>query len=299
MKNTPSIPVIALIASLSLIVLLIVNETASKGEKVSPLRIFNRNKNIETPIVEDSNDKKFSDLKSFIEKSEGTFGLYIKDINTNKEYEINSDLKFYPLSLYKVPISYILVRDIEKGDISWDDTLTYTQSDYYDQYGTIASSGFGSEYSLETVIELMLRESDNAAFKMISNLLGEEYLNSEFRKMTGNKKINLFDEYSETSPRECSLLIENIFFKKWLENENVEKILSFMYPTSYDNTLSLYFDEELTYHHKVGIFENIYHDCGIVRGESTNIIVCLMSKDSTEESLDSVSKKTAEFINDL
>ena len=298
MKRALSISWISILASLLVISLLILNETTPKIDNLSPLRIFSKNRGT-TPIIEDSQNRRFSDLESLIQNSKGTFGLYIKDIDNNIEYEINSSSKFYPLSLYKVPISYIIVRDIENEDISWEDTLTYTQSDYYDQYGTIASSGFGSEYSLDKVIELMLRESDNTAFKMISNLLGEAYLNSEFRKMTGNKKIDLFDEYSETSPIECSVLMENIFFKGWLEDENVEKILSFMYPTSYDNTLSLYFDEELTYYHKVGIYESMYHDCGVVRGESKNIIVCLMSKDSTEESLNFVSKKTAEFINEL
>jgi len=41
----------------------------------------------------------------------------------------------------------------------------------------------------------------------------------------------------------------------------------------------------------------MYHNCGIIRGENKDMILCLMSKDITEESFDRVNQYVAEFIN--
>lgn len=301
MKRGSNLVKITIVLSSVFLILLIIKEIQNSGNignlngNVRNLGIDNGNNVIDT----EGDSKEFSDLKSTISRSQGVFGLYIKDVGSNKVYEINSNETYYPLSLYKLPIAYIVARDVQNGDLSWDDELSYTRADYFNQFGTIASYGFGSEFSLEKVVELMLRESDNVAPKMIARYLGEDYINSEYRKMTGNKKADLFDEDSFISPKSFSLLIENIFLKEWLDDQTKDKILSFLYPTSYDLTITPYLDESLTYYHKVGISENMYHDCGLVKSDSDSLIVCLMSKDTSEESLDEVSKKTADFINSL
>ena len=72
-----------------------------------------------------------------------------------------------------------------------------------------------------------------------------------------------------------------------------------MYPTSYDNKINPYLEESLTFYHKVGIMEGMYHDCGIIKGEDKDLILCLMSKDITEESFNNVVNYIAEFVNEL
>ncbi len=298
MRKGKDVLIIAIISSLISLILILINEIKnSPGDG-----FFNnilKSKSSPNTVVTQSENKEFSDLTRLIEEQEGIFGLYIKDMSSNKTYEYNTDENFYPLSLYKIPVSYLVARDVDKGDISWEDEITYTKDDYFDQYGTVASSGFGSQYKLEKIVELMLRESDNSAYKMIKNSLGEDYLDDEFKKITGNKNRQLFDEEELISPKEFSLLFENIFFKNWLNDQSKEKLLSYMYPTSYDNTISLYLKDDLTFYHKVGLAGSQYHDCGLVKNDTKNIIVCLMTGETTEESLDFVSNKTAEFINNL
>jgi len=152
---------------------------------------------------------------------------------------------------------------------------------------------------VDKIVELMLRESDNTAFKMIENLLGKEYLNSEFKKITENENADLFNEEEVTTPKTFASIIENIFFKTSMKDQNREKLLSYMYPTSYDEALNPYLRENLVFYHKVGISEGMYHNCGIVRNEEKNIVLCLMSKNFTEESFNQVNRNVAEFINSL
>lgn len=287
---------IIILTTLLVIILLFINELKNGSDDTQPSNTSTEN---DTNFNSVKLNKEFSDLVSVIQNSEGTFGLYIKDLSLNTEYKFNENEEFYPLSLYKVPISYIVVKDIEKGKLNWEDEIIYTRSDYYDQYGTIALSGFGSKYTVDRIIELMIRESDNTALKMIENLLGKEYLNSEFKKITENENVDLFNEEEVTTPKAFAYIIENIFFKVSMQDQNREKLLSYMYPTAYDEALNPYLRENLVFYHKVGISEGMYHNCGIVRNEEKNIILCLMSEDFTEESFNRVNQYVAEFINNF
>lgn len=244
-----------------------------------------------------TNEDKFQELKSKIEKEEGIYGLYIKDVLNSKTYEMNVEQEFYPLSLLKLPIAYVVARDVERGELKWEDTLEYKREDYFNQFGTIHSFGYGSKFKLKKVVELMLRESDNAAPFIIKRYLGEEYLNTEFKKISGYETVGLFDEELLTNPKKCGYLIEGIFYKKWISDESVNLLLSYLNPTSYDEALNPYLEENLTLYHKVGFSTAMYHNCGIIRGEGKDFILCLMSKDITEKSFDRVNKYVAEFIN--
>lgn len=244
-----------------------------------------------------TNDDKFQELRNKISNEEGIYGLYIKDTLTGKNYKMNVEEEFYPLSLLKLPIAYIVARDVEKGDLKWDDMLEYKYEDFFSQFGTINSFGFGSTFELKKIVELMLRESDNAAPNMLKRHLGKDYLNEEFKKISGDSTIDLFDEELLTNPEKCAYIIEGIFYKKWLSDESVNLLLSYLNPTSYDETLNPYLNSNLAFYHKVGFSTGMYHNCGIVRGENKDLVLCLMSKEITDESFVRVNQYVAEFIN--
>jgi hypothetical protein len=145
----------------------------------------------------------------------------------------------------------------------------------------------------------MVRESDNTAPKMLKRVIGEEYLDEEYKKITGDKSAELFDENLTSSPKKCAQTMEGIFYKNWISDESKNTLLSFMYPTSYDTTILPNLEEGLTFYHKVGIGEAKYHNCGIVKGEDRDFILCLMSRDITDDSFGNVSRYVAEFINEL
>lgn len=293
-----TVVILTLSASIILFSVILIKETGTNSPIKNLLRELNINLiSDENDILTPVNDAKFEILKSKISQEEGTFGLYIKDMLSRKTYEKNTKEEFYPLSLFKLPIAYIVTRDVEKGDLKWEDTVIYNREDFFNQYGTIHSFGFGSEFELKKVVELMLRESDNAAPNILKRYLGEDYLNNEFKKVSGFTSYDLFDDELLTTPERCAYIIEGIFYKKWLSDESVNLLLSFLNPTSYDEALIPYLNESLTFYHKVGFSTGMYHDCGIIRGAGKDIILCLMSKNITEESYDRVNQYVAEFIN--
>ena len=290
--------IVIFIASIVLISIIFKNELGQNSRINNLVQGLNIDFNF--PEKKDASDiinEEFEDLKIKISNEQGIYGLYIKDMLNGKTYEMNVEEEFYPLSLFKIPIAYIVARDVEKGVLNWDDKVEYTSEDFFNQYGTIHSFGYGSEFELQKVVELMLRESDNAAPNILKRHLGEDYLNSEFRKISGYSTSDLFNEELLTNPKKFAYLIEGIFYKNWISDESVNLLSSFLNPTSYDEALNPFLNEDITFYHKVGISNEMYHNCGIIRGENKDMILCLMSKDITEESFDRVNQYVAEFIN--
>lgn len=290
--------ILAFISSILLLAIVFKNELGKNSKIKNLLNELNINLNFSKEDTNSvTNEGKFQELKSKIEREEGIYGLYIKDMLNGKTYEIDTEEEFYPLSLFKIPIAYIVTRDIERGELKWDDTVVYRNEDFFNQYGTIHSFGYGSEFKLQKVVELMLRESDNAAPSILKRHLGEDYLNSEFRRISGYSTSDLFDEELLTNPRKCAYLVEGIFYKNWIGKESINLLLGFLNPTSYDEALNPYLKEGLTFYHKVGFSTGMYHNCGIIRGDNKDLVLCLLSKDITDEGFSRVNQYVAEFVN--
>ena len=290
--------IIVFISSILFITIVFKNELGNNSQIKNLLH--NINFDFDLPQEKDItqiNNERFEELKNKVSYEEGVYGIYIKDMIGGTVFEMNANEEFYPLSLFKLPIAYIVTRDVERGELKWDDTLIYKPGDFFNQYGTIHSFGFGSKYELKKVVELMLRESDNAAPIILKRHLGEEYLNTEFKKISGYETADLFDEELLTNPKKCGYLIEGIFYKKWISDESVNLLLSYLNPTSYDEAINPYLNDNLTFYHKVGFSTAMYHNCGIIRGENKDLILCLMSKEITDESFDRVNQYVAEFVN--
>lgn len=296
-----SLKTIVSIALSAMVLFFLFKKESSTGNTVFTLPKENDGEIVASEKVsqETVEDDDFELLKSKIDKEIGTYGLYIKDLRSSSIYEFNSNEDFYPLSLFKLPLAYIVIRDVEKGNLSWDDQIEYKREDYYDGFGTVGSSGIGSKFRLDILVELMIRESDNTAPKMIKRLMGEDYLNEEFKKITGDRNSDLFDEYLMTTPKKCVQIMEGMFYKKWINDQSVDMLESFMYPTSYDGTLTPLLNSDLNFYHKVGISGSMYHNCGIVKSEEKELLLCLMSKNITEESFSNVNQYLADFINNL
>ncbi|MEO7049507.1 MAG: serine hydrolase [Ferruginibacter sp.] len=120
--------------------------------------------------------KKITEL---IQGFHGDIGIYVNDLKHNKIVSINADSIFPTASIVKVPILLGIMTKIEKGELNYHQTLTYTDSLYYNEGDDILSKfKDSSTIELSKVIMLMLTISDNTASLWLQGLAG------------GGKKIN-------------------------------------------------------------------------------------------------------------
>src|SRR4030081_2030989 len=93
----------------------------------------------------------------------GDFGIYVKDLRSDKIAAINADSIFPTASMVKVPILIGIMNKIEKGELAYHDSLQYKDSLLYAGVDILGSFKNGEEIELSKVMMLMLTMSDNTA----------------------------------------------------------------------------------------------------------------------------------------
>ncbi|MFH1648674.1 MAG: serine hydrolase [Patescibacteria group bacterium] len=256
------------------------------------------------PIVDDavffkSIDERLSYLRNKIGNESGSFGLFIKDLDTNEEYSVNSNEKFYGASLYKIPLAAAVITKIEAEDLSYNTIVSYERRDYSDGTGSISESSYGTNFSVSELLDYLMRQSDNVAQMMLERTVTEIYLSEIFKDLSSESDENTFYIDNTTYPREVVNILEIMFYKDYISENNKTLLKNFMYPTLFDDRITPSLKNQLTFYHKIGSWPDSWHDCGIVTNGDKDVIVCLMSKDTNYESFLNVSSYVGSFINSL
>jgi len=116
-------------------------------------------------------------LENILDKSAYSCAMYYIDLETGFEISYNADRWFGGASTIKAPFMMALLDKIERGELSFDKTLTYS----YDRTGTVQISkdyDLGAKLSIRLLIEYLIYYSDNVAFSL---LLNQACSLSEFR----------------------------------------------------------------------------------------------------------------------
>ncbi|GAB3959878.1 hypothetical protein GCM10028805_56790 [Spirosoma harenae] len=101
----------------------------------------------------------------------GNVGIYVYHFRTNKIIAINADTLFPTASMIKIPIQCGLFDKLHKGELTYDQELTYADSLHYDD-GIIGSLKNGAKISLSKVVMLMETVSDNTGSLWCQALAG-------------------------------------------------------------------------------------------------------------------------------
>jgi beta-lactamase class A len=242
------------------------------------------------------NDK-YSSLMKFIKKQQGNYSLYIKDLSSGLTYGYNENVEYYGASIFKTPLAIAAFHQIQEGNLTENQQIVYTPSDFYGGSGIIQTKPYGTTFTLLYLVEVLLKNSDNIAQNMIRRTVGEKALAESFSVNIPLENSKFFEQ-NITSSKEMGIFFENVITKSYLNDNSLEKLFEIMSKTSFDDRISNHLNKNLTFSHKIGNWgsEGSWHDCGIVFGPK-DLVVCVMSKDTKYESFLETCKKVAEFIN--
>jgi len=176
-----------------------------------------------------NNDYERSDLpaqeiQKLIENFGGDIGIYVKDLETGAEFEVNADTIFPTASLVKVPILIKIFDKIEQGELDYQMEVKYGPEPDYEYSGDIISNLLpGTEVALSELIHLMMTTSNNTASLWNQYLAGtgteiNRWLaENGYQETRVNSRTEGRDEdfqrygWGQTTPREMARLLEGIF----------------------------------------------------------------------------------------
>ncbi len=246
-------------------------------------------------------------------------GIYIKDISNNKVYTYNGDKTeldstdnavdgyFRAASVVKLPMAYVVVKLIEKGELS-------TTKEYYDKVTK-------KSYKLMTTIKTMLKRSDNDLFNILLRLVGKEKAN-EILEENGIINSNIYGEISpavgyskennmerhrtlkvggKITPNDMAIILNEIYEKR-KDNELFKQINEALKENIWNTRIPTGIDFKNSVAHKTGTSSSygVYNDAGIVYSKKPFIIIILTKgedKLSAEGFIREFSKMVYNYVN--
>ncbi|MCS7184923.1 MAG: class A beta-lactamase-related serine hydrolase [bacterium] len=232
-------------------------------------------------------------------------GVYVKDLNTGVVYEYNSNEKFPAASLIKLPIMVAVMKKINNENIPITYKIKLEKRHKVGGSGILKRMPVNTYYSLDSLISLMICNSDNTATQMLTEFVGREYIrqviewvgmnNTTFeRDIMDLDKLSLgIDNY--TTALDIGGLLEQIYKRQIISKEVSNKMMEYLLNQSIDDRIASAIPFGVVAN-KTGLMRNAVHDAGIVfAGDSRFIICVLVSQFSSYRQAKGVIRKIAEF----
>lgn len=158
-------------------------------------------------------------LENITGNFKGTAGVYVYNLNSNKEAGVNADTIFPTASIIKVPILIGLFDKIENRELSLNDTLVYTEDREYGGSGLMQFFKDSTVTDVRTLASLMMSYSDNVTSIWCQELAGGGVEINPLMEKLGmeNTRVNsrtegreeIWEKYGwgQTTPREMATLL--------------------------------------------------------------------------------------------
>ena len=242
-------------------------------------------------------DKKLSkEIASLLDGFKGNVGVYVHDLNSNKTVAINADSIFPTASMVKVPILAGIMDKINKGELSYHQTLTYKDSLLYAGSDILGSFKNNEPIELSKVMLLMLSTSDNTASLWLQSLAGgglriNQIMDSLGFAITRVNSRTLGREtnrtafgWGQTSPKEIAALVEKIVNHEIISDSVSEKMLRLLGRNYWDEEAISQIPADVFIASKNGAVNASRSEVMFVNGKRAKYIFCICTKNNTDES---------------
>lgn len=116
----------------------------------------------------------------------GEFGVYVSRFGEQAgTLDRGNGRAWYLSSTVKVPVAIAVLEAVDAGRMSLDDELELKRSDFVDGAGDMLQQAPGTRFSLATLLEKSLRDSDSTATDMLIRHIGQAHLNERIEDWVG------------------------------------------------------------------------------------------------------------------
>lgn len=109
-------------------------------------------------------------ITALLQGYSGQVSLYYEDLESGYTYLYNADHSFFAASLMKAPFCMYILQLAAEGKCDLTQKITYTATFQSTGTGIIKNAAFGTEYTVQQLIEYAIRYSDNAALRMLRSV---------------------------------------------------------------------------------------------------------------------------------
>lgn len=241
--------------------------------------------------------------------------IYFNYLNNGSWIGLNEKDDFVAASLVKVPLSMGVLKAVEEGRLSLDQNYTLEELDLDNNFGDLYKKGAGSIFSIEELLKIMLKESDNTArgalFRVLERIgisdplydiytsLGWDYI-GEINP--GGDKNQAIDPnlYGKINLKLLSNMFLALYNSSYLDLKYSDKILEYLANTPFNDKIRAGVPDDIVVSHKIGVAidNKTFSDCGIIYAPNRNYLLCLGSNGGNEKLASDFMSEVSEVVYD-
>lgn len=222
----------------------------------------------------------------------GDYGLYVYRFADQNEYGLKQDEIFPPASLMKLPVMIRFYQEVEKGNLDPETKYILKEADKVFGAGILQGKLSGSTYTYRQLVQYMGQNSDNTAFKVIRQILGDDKIQATIDGLKmGKTSLKDFT----TTPRDIGQLFRQLYQGKIINDVHRDEMLGFLTKTAFEDWLPKGIPGNIRVAHKIGKDLGTFSDGGIVFAKKPFVLV-MMSKDASEIEANEVLPKISGLV---
>jgi len=205
------------------------------------------------------------------DKLTGTYSFFVIDLDTNHEFGFRERNVMQAASLIKLPVFTAVYKEVENNRLDLEDIYILKNTDKRSGSGSLQYKDPGYRISYKDMLSFMGKQSDNTAFNIFVNLLGEDKVQKVINDI-GMQSTSLAE--NETTAYDISLFYKKLFNGEIVNKKYADEVLSFITDTIYEDYIPKGITE-VKVAHKFGREVNVTNDAGIVFSENPFVLTIL------------------------
>ncbi len=209
-------------------------------------------------------------LEDFAYTHPGNISVSFTDLTNNRKIAIAEDRLFNPASVIKVPVMVEVYNQIAHRKLALSDQLVMKQSDKISGSGYLQYQKTGNAYTIRTLVELMITNSDNTATRMLIERVGKVNVNRTMRELglrntiIGSSDLLSAEGLNYSTPGDMNILLTKIYHGQVVNRAASDEMLDIMARQHNKWGIPKYLPTQLRIANKTGTLAYVKNDAGIV-----------------------------------
>lgn len=237
-------------------------------------------------------------IEEIIKGFNGDIGIYVKSLKTGKIVAINADTVFPTASMVKVPILLGVIDKINKGELTYHQSIIYKDSLLYAGVDILGSYKNNEQVELAKVIMLMLTTSDNTASLWLQSLAGNGTRINEIMQEIGYKYTRVNSRtpgreenrttygWGQTTPFEMANIMERIYCKEIFNDSSCIRMMRLLGRNYWDEEGLSSIPPTVEVFSKNGAVDASRSEVMLVNAPHHPYVVCIITKNNKDQSWD-------------
>lgn len=236
------------------------------------------------------------DISNYINSylgSTSNIGFSFYNTVTGESFNINGDKVFTGASTIKVPLNVLICDRVQKGELSFDNVLTYTRDAYEEGTGIIQGQPVGSKYSIKDLSKLSITHSDNIATNMLIGTFGTY---SNFRNQIDSIVGQTDHSGNYISPNQMMAMLKRLYTNPD-NNPYYATLIDNMKNTIFHDRMDKYIPQEIVAH-KIGNYGAYVNDVGIIYTKEP-ILVSFYTENLSQDKANEIIAQCSKILYDI